>query len=112
MRGPELPFNAYTHQPGPMEDEKEIDAQYVKRELLKITKEYIEENKETERINLSKEQQKGLRSLKKRQKEGEIVIFQTDKSGKMSVDTPQNYAEAAKTHIEKDKIIDQAEYNK
>ena len=26
MRGPELPFNAYTHPPGPMENEEEIDA--------------------------------------------------------------------------------------
>ena len=68
MRGPELPFNAYTHPPGRMEDEKEIDAQYVKRELLKVTKDYIEKNKEIEMVNLSKEQQKGLKSLRKRQK--------------------------------------------
>ena len=39
-------------------------------------------------------------------------MFQTDKSGKMAVDTPKNYAEATKPHTEKDQVIDKAEFEK
>ena len=34
--------------------------------------------------------------MQKKQNKGEIVVFQTDKSGKMAVDTPENYVDAAK----------------
>ena len=60
--------------------------------------------------NLSAEQKRGLKSLRKKQKDEQIVIFQTDKSGKMSIDTPENYIEAARPHIEKDTIITEKEY--
>ena len=59
---------------------------------------------------MNKEQIQGLKSLKRRQKDGEIVIFQTDKSGKLIADTPENYIEAAKPHIEKDELITVKEY--
>ena len=60
--------------------------------------------------NLTEKQKRGIKSLKRKQKEGEIVIFQTDKSGKLAADTPDNYTEAARPHIEKDMIVTQKEY--
>ena len=78
---------------------------------MKITNVCTQKNK-VEKANLSKEQKKGLKSLQKKQNEGKIVVFQTDKSGKMSVDTPKNYAEATKPHMENDTIIDQTELKK
>ena len=38
MRGPELPFNAYTHAPAQLENEEEISLQCVKRDMMKVTK--------------------------------------------------------------------------
>ena len=35
-------------------------------------------------------------------KQGDIVVFPTDKSGKLAISTPEVYKEAAKTHVEKD----------
>ena len=43
--------------------------------------------------NLASEQQRGIKSLVKRVKEKEIVVFQTDKSGRLSVDSQENYRE-------------------
>ena len=109
-RSTELPFNIRTIVPGPMENkEEEIRLQSLKIELTGIIEQYAKE-KETEMENLSAEQKRGLKSLRKKQKDEQIVIFQTDKSGKMSIDTPENYIEAARPHIEKDTIITEKEY--
>ena len=79
---------------------------------MQITQEYIANNKGSSMQNLTEEQKNGLAKLNKRQNKKEIVVFQTDKSGKMSVDTPENYAEAATPHIKNDIIITQEEYAK
>ena len=103
-RATDLPFNARTNIPGPLENVEEIPLQNLKMGLLDICKNYT--SRHTDGMeNLTEEQKDGLKNLKKRQKEGEIVIFQTDKSSKMAIDSPTNYIEAAKAHIEKDKII-------
>ena len=48
--------------------------------------------------------------MKRKQKEGKVVVFQTDKSGKLAADSPENYAEAARPHIEKDEIVTKKDY--
>ena len=109
-RSTELPFNIRTNVPGPLENRgEEIRLQNLKMKLTEITNRYAEE-KETEMENLTEEQKRGIKSLRKRQKDGEIVIFQTDKSGKLAADTPENYTEAAKPHFEKDTIVTKKEY--
>ena len=40
--------------------------------------------------------------MKKRKKEGGIVISETDKSGRLTVSTPENYEEQGRQHVEKD----------
>ena len=55
--------------------------------------------------NLSGAEKKGLRSLKKRVAAGELIICQTDKSGRFCVLTRQQYLEAGWTHTEKDRRI-------
>ena len=63
-------------------------------------------------INLTKEQKRGLKKLKKRIKDKEIVCFQTDKSGALSVDTPENYIESMKPHLEGTVESSEEEYEK
>ena len=53
--------------------------------------------------NLSEDEVKGLESIQKRD---DVVIFQTDKSGRMAIDSKQNYVAAAEVHIAGDSIID------
>ena len=62
--------------------------------------EEYKENQKHPESNLTKSQKLGLNKLKKRVKNKEIVCFQTDKSGSISVDTPENYVESMKEHLE------------
>ena len=41
-----------------------------------------------------------------------MVVSQTDKSGKMTIHTPANYAESAKPHISNDQVITEEEYKR
>ena len=109
-RSTELPFNSRTHIPGPLQREEEIRLQNLRLELTKIVEEYVE-TEDVALSDLSDEQRKGLAELKKRGKNNEIVVFQTDKSGKLAVDTPENYKETAIPHIERDEIVTEVEYN-
>ena len=56
--------------------------------------------------NLTREEEMGLKSLKKRVKDGELVICQTDKSGRFAVLTLEQYEEAGHKHTKGDKEVD------
>ena len=92
-----------------MKRNAEIELQNMKMKLNEITKEYTG-SEETAGINLSEKQKRGIKKLRKRQKDREIVVFQTDKSGKLVVDTPENYVEAARPHVEKDDLVSIEEF--
>ena len=55
--------------------------------------------------NLTKDQQEGLKTLKKKIKDGEIVVLRTDKSGKLCVASRDAYVKMGMIHTEKDKKI-------
>ena len=44
--------------------------------------------------NLEQAEKEGLKSITRRIREKEGVVFQTDKSGRLSVDTPENYRQS------------------
>ena len=52
--------------------------------------------------NLTREEQRGLRSLKGSEN---VVVYQTDKSGRFAVDTKDNYRVACRPHVENDHTI-------
>ena len=56
---------------------------------------------------MTKQEQKGLKSEKKRK---DVVVFQTDKTLRLSVDTRDNYVAACEKHTDKDKVVDEHEY--
>ena len=109
-RSIDLHFNISTYMPKSLEATEEVKLQCLKMELMKITEMYTR-NTKSALSNLSQAQKEGLKSLKQRQDDNEIVMFQTDKSGKIVVDSAENYIEAAKPHIGKDEIITLSEYN-
>ena len=63
------------------------------------------EDCKTNHDNLDREEKEGLESLQKRVKTGELVIAQTDKSGKFCVLTKEQYMEAATVHIKDDRKL-------
>ena len=105
LRPTDLPFNKDVRIPDRLDDETENKMQSVKNELTTITKQYLAKNQlNNEGANLTGAQKEGLASLSKRE---DIVILQTDKSGRLSVDSKTNYVEASKPHYEKDIDITQ-----
>ena len=98
-RAVNLPFNIRTNMPSKIEDKKEIPLLELKMKLKEVTEEYIRKNK-TEMNNLSPEEKEGIKSLVKRRDDKEIIMYQTDKSGKMAIDTVSNYIESSIIHFQ------------
>ena len=67
--------------------------------------------KQSEEENLTHAQKKGLDSLKQRRKEKEVICFPTDKSGVMSIDSPENYVLAMEPHIQGTTKVTQQDYD-
>ena len=55
--------------------------------------------------NLSKKQERGLKSLTERVKNGEIVVVPTDKSGKFAIMSRRAYEESGNKHVKDDLIV-------
>ena len=62
--------------------------------------------------NPSRVEKEGLKSLKEKLQPKEVVIFQTDKSGRFSVDIADNYKAACETYTTGDVEITEEKYNK
>ena len=80
---------------------------WKKRKKLKVgSKNKTYNGKDSNKIkNITKAEEKALHSLIDRIKAGEIVIIPTDKSGRLSVMTKQQFIAAGKTHTDKDELI-------
>ena len=59
--------------------------------------------------NISKTQMKNLKKLKSRIKQENLICSQTDKTGKMTLDTLENVTKKMKKHIQNDKVINEKE---
>ena len=65
--------------------------------------------------NLTDDERKGLETLKQKVKDTTIVCYQTDKSGRWSCDTKENYKKACYKHLEdptKTQVIGPEEHEK
>ena len=81
-----------------------------KKQRLKAVAESYRNSSKIDQKNLTREQREGIKSLKKRRDNGEIVVFQTDKSAKMAVDTTGNYLRSMMPHVEKDEVISRKDH--
>ena len=55
-----------------------------------------------QKSNLSREEQAGLKSLRKRIADGELVLLPTDKSGRFAVMSMETYVKAGMVHVKDD----------
>ena len=69
-------------------------------------KESMTDEEGVQESNLSTEETRGLKSLQERIKSGEIVICQTDKSGRFAVLTREDYERAGMKHVKGDQEVD------
>ena len=68
----------------------------------------LEDEDDMKKKNITKAEERGLKSLKKRVADGELVICQTDKSGRFAVLTLEQYEEAGMKHVSGDEEVNLA----
>ena len=89
--------------------ENEAILEMLRLELMGAYRGYINEfcnERGEQKSNLSRNQLEGLKSLKKRMKEGEIVILPTDKSGNFCVMSRETFLRAGLVHTKKDTEVE------
>ena len=85
--------------------DEESSLQTLRLELSTLFRSYVAEKCQkggAQKTNLSRAQERGLKSLKKRVKMGEIVVLPTDKSGCLAVMSGETYKEAGMMHTTRD----------
>jgi hypothetical protein len=95
--------------PGPLTQAQESELIMRRVEWEAVYEEYIREMCDEEGVqesNLTREEEKGLKSLKKRIADGSLVICATDKSSRFAIMTMTEYEEAGKKHTNKDEEVD------
>ena len=94
--------------PGPILFESKIAD--IKEKFIEATVKFRKEEcneKGFPKSNLTKKKADGLKELKEKVRNGECVVTKTDKSGKLTIDSVENYEAAVRVHTTGDKIIDQ-----
>ena len=113
FRSTDLPFNSRIYAPKPLDNETETCLQNLKMELNQCTEKYINEaQRRKKEINLTTEQKQGLRSLKDKKDDNEIVITETDKSKRFACDTIENYKRLGETHVVGDEVVNMETKNR
>ena len=103
-----VPFNKRVAMPELADENTESKIAYARSQIKGIVETFCEKCKGME--NLDKKQNLGLERLKQRAKSSEIVIFPTDKSSSLSVDTPTNYVTSMQKHYQNMPEITTVEY--
>ena len=111
MRPTELPFNKKVCLPKAVELEHEVAMHDLKTRLIKVTETYVASNTNKPSSNLTETEKSGLKSIKQKVKNGDIVVFETDKSSRLSVDSPTNYRLACAPHIQNDEVVSIKEHD-
>ena len=98
------------------DDEEEIRRNNLKSELRKVVEKYQKDNCDKfgniVDNNLNKTQLKTIKNLKQRMKEEHLALGETDKTGKLTLDTLDNISKKMNKHIEEDKIINDRGFRK
>ena len=112
LRATDFPFNKHVILPSALSEEKEVGLQHLKNNMMKSVNNYVQNDKNKQWQNLTENEKNGLRSLRKRSKDNSVVIYQTDKSGRFSIDTAENYLLACEPHVKGDETITQQDYER
>ena len=112
LRVTDLEINTRVTLPKGLPEDQEAHIEIRRSKYLEVCRKYITNNcnqKGEQRSNLSKEELRGLISLKKRIKEGNLIIMNTDKSNKFGLTDIDTYRAMGRVHTSKDKKITRRE---
>jgi len=115
MRPTDYRHNKSVKLPKPIDSDGEFGCELRRRKILTTFDQFDKMHMKAElddnnidhclESNLTKKEQQGLRSLKKRIKKNELVIGQTDKSSRFCVLNRDQYLESGKVHTAQDEEI-------
>ena len=110
MRATEIPTVARLFPPKPSTYTKEKILDNIKSKMLDTVSEYkrlhCDKDGKIKEQNVTKAEEKAIKDIKKRITDREIVVSTTDKSGRFTVDTPENYEEAVMAHTVNDREVE------
>ena len=113
LKATDIPTVQRLHEPKHGTVKQEIVMENTKQKLMACAQMYRDKHCNRKGVlkvdNLSDDERNGLKMIKKEIKDKKVVVFTTDKSGKFTVDTPENYNIAIQQHTQKDKNIDDDE---
>ena len=76
MNATDLPFNSRTYLPHALDESTEIEMHVVKQRVKAVSEKYKADNKRSVK-NLTEAQFQGIKSLREKRENGEIVVYQT-----------------------------------
>ena len=109
QRVTDLKHNAYVILPPAQEIDYESLLELRRQKQSQIFEDYVKTNcdeKGRQKANITKQQARGLKKLRKRIEEGELIVCQTDKSGRLCVMPMGMYVEAGDSHTASDLEVD------
>ena len=110
VRATDMKHNKHIEMPDPGDPDEEATIQFQKQETLTATKRYISDNCNSKgsikgASNLTDDEIKGCKEIKEGIKSKGWLLYETDKSGKLCIDTLENYKLAMSKHIEGDQEV-------
>ena len=91
-----------------LKNDEETKLLAFKSEVLNTTECFIKNNCDRQgrqKLNVSKVQEEGLKSKRKRTREEDLVVMETDKSRRLSIMTKENYVASTEPHTVNDPVI-------
>ena len=89
--------------------EAEKQMSVIKKKMMESVEEYKEKHCDKNgypESNFSKQEWAGVKEIKEKTKNKECFVKQTDKSGKLTIDTVENYSSFIEEHTTNDELID------
>ena len=103
LRATEVKSNKRVYLPKPVNDVTEEQILTRGCMIKKIVSDFIINSKTVR--NIMQSEMRGVKKLRKRIKENEIIVFSTDKSGKLAVADLETYRKMGEVHVKGDKIV-------
>ena len=103
LRATDIKNNPRVQLGEPRPTREEADLKYRGNVIDKVVEEFKRDTKKPS--NLTPSELRGIKSLQKRSKAGELIVYPTDKSMKNAVTTPESYKRQGDLHVTGDKIV-------
>ena len=110
IKSNKLPFNKRVYMPPYVDETTEARISHARKEIEIIIDQHVKSDNNKGWNNLTKQQSIGLKRLRTRVKKKEIINYTTDKSGRMSTDSPANYIECMQVHLENTEKVSEKLY--